>query len=615
MANDSGSYDEATRARRFAMAQALLAPNKQPITHWAQGLSELGEGLLGGYQFADLKNEAAKEKHDSAAELAKYFGQAAPAAPEQAGGFQKLASLFNSGGSAPAMPAGQQIASAFGATGVQPSAPAPQTAQPMGNLPAMPPPVSGSAAPAVSVDTSGPSPLDGAQWPAGPVGAPNSKYGSAIASIESGGKYDKLGPMTGGDRAYGKYQVMGNNIPEWSRAALGQELTPQQFLASPEAQEAVFNHRFGQYVDKYGPEGASKAWFAGEKGMNNPNAKDVLGTSVASYGSKFMNALGDAPASQAISQALQGGASGAPTTAAPVQVAQAGQPSAEIYRLLSSKNPTLKAIGGAMLQQQMKPSEFGFQSQPDGTILRTNPRTGTVEPIYQGATKPTFGVVGKDADGKETYGFIDAAKGKITPVDSPKGATEGDTITGPDGKQIPIPAGVDRKTFKNEISKTVADAATGKKTEVQGAAEQFANRLETAEKNFSGLEKEASGVSGATQTVAGKIPVVGSALQGANFQKMEQAKSQFITALLRKESGAAIGKEEFTRYDKEFFPQPGDKPEVVAQKAEARRVAIDAMKKTAGPGYKSPTETLKQRTTKSIGGKNYYQENGQWFEE
>jgi hypothetical protein len=53
-----------------------------------------------------------------------------------------------------------------------------------------------------------------------------------------------------------------------------------------------FKGRFGQYAQKYGPEGAAKAWFAGEKGMNNPNAKDQLGTSVQSYADRFTKAYG-----------------------------------------------------------------------------------------------------------------------------------------------------------------------------------------------------------------------------------------------------------------------------------------------------------------------------------
>lgn len=129
------------------------------------------------------------------------------------------------------------------------------------------------------------------------LSSPN--YGSAIASVESGGRYDLLGPQTKGDRAYGKYQIMGNNIGPWSQEILGQAVTPDQFLANPQLQDAIFQGKFGQYVAKYGPEGAARAWFAGEGGMNNPNAKDVLGTTVSGYGAKFMKALGAPQAPEA----------------------------------------------------------------------------------------------------------------------------------------------------------------------------------------------------------------------------------------------------------------------------------------------------------------------------
>ena len=114
-------------------------------------------------------------------------------------------------------------------------------------------------------------------------------YGRAIASIESGGSYNKLGPVIPrtGDRAYGKYQVMGQNVPEWTQAALGRAMTPQEFLKDTIAQELVFKHRFGNYVQKYGPSGAARAWFAGEGGMNNPGASDPLGTTVSEYERRF----------------------------------------------------------------------------------------------------------------------------------------------------------------------------------------------------------------------------------------------------------------------------------------------------------------------------------------
>lgn len=141
-----------------------------------------------------------------------------------------------------------------------------------------------------------------------------SAFADAISSVESGGNYKAIGPDTGGgNRALGKYQVMASNVGPWSREVLGREVTPQEFLSNPQLQDQIFSAKFGSYVEKYGPEGAAKAWFAGEKGMNDPNRRDILGTSVADYGRKFMNALGPsqanaAPVSQAVAPAATRGA-------------------------------------------------------------------------------------------------------------------------------------------------------------------------------------------------------------------------------------------------------------------------------------------------------------------
>lgn len=133
----------------------------------------------------------------------------------------------------------------------------------------------------------------------------------AIKTIESGsaaGNYSALGPITkNGDRAYGAYQVMGNNIPSWTQKYYGQSLTPQQFLGNRTAQDAVFNGEFGRLAAKHGPEGAARAWFAGEGGMNNLTNTDGI-TSVGKYGQKFSqyygagaNSPGDAMAAQGFS--------------------------------------------------------------------------------------------------------------------------------------------------------------------------------------------------------------------------------------------------------------------------------------------------------------------------
>ena len=131
-------------------------------------------------------------------------------------------------------------------------------------------------------------------------------YRNAIASIESGGNYQAIGPTTNGDRPYGKYQIMGRNIPEWSKEVLGYEVTPEQFLASPQIQDAVFDGKFGGYVAKYGPIGAAQAWLGGPGSVGKTGRKDVLGTSVGQYGQKFARALGLPSSSYSVGPGFRG---------------------------------------------------------------------------------------------------------------------------------------------------------------------------------------------------------------------------------------------------------------------------------------------------------------------
>ena len=105
-----------------------------------------------------------------------------------------------------------------------------------------------------------------------------------IASFESGNKYGALGPVIkSGDRAYGRYQVMGNNIPSWTKSALGTSMTPQQFLSDPAAQDKVALHQMANHYKKYGNAAdVASIWFSGRPARNN-TSKDILGTSVPGY--------------------------------------------------------------------------------------------------------------------------------------------------------------------------------------------------------------------------------------------------------------------------------------------------------------------------------------------
>lgn len=57
--------------------------------------------------------------------------------------------------------------------------------------------------------------------------------------------------------------------------------------------------------------------------------------------------------------------------------------------LMNPNTPApMKQMAAQSLQTLMKPPEYGFETLPDGTILRSDPRTGTVQPVYQGKPKP-----------------------------------------------------------------------------------------------------------------------------------------------------------------------------------------------------------------------------------
>lgn len=129
-----------------------------------------------------------------------------------------------------------------------------------------------------------------------PAGFDMARAKAASANIESGGKYDALGPVTkNGDRAYGKYQVMGANIPSWTKEAFGKPMTPEEFLADPAAQEKVYEQQFGKNVAKYGNVAdAASVWFTGKPLAQAGNVSDVLGTTAPQYVSKFMAGYGGA---------------------------------------------------------------------------------------------------------------------------------------------------------------------------------------------------------------------------------------------------------------------------------------------------------------------------------
>lgn len=115
---------------------------------------------------------------------------------------------------------------------------------------------------------------------------------AGIVNVESGGSknpYTSISiPSKNGDRAYGYSQIMGANIPSWTREALGHPLTPQQYLSNPEAQVQTTQYHVNKLLQQgYSPQEVGSIWFSGRTTDKAGNAKDAYGTSVSQYLEKF----------------------------------------------------------------------------------------------------------------------------------------------------------------------------------------------------------------------------------------------------------------------------------------------------------------------------------------
>lgn len=126
-------------------------------------------------------------------------------------------------------------------------------------------------------------------------------------------------------------------------------------------------------------------------------------------------------------------------------------------------------------------------------------------------------------------------------------------------------------------------------TEGQANAAGFSDRMINANNTIANLESEGTDKE---QAVRNSIPLIGNYLTSEGFQSYDRAKRDFINAQLRRESGAAIGRDEYASADKQYFPQPGDSAQVLKDKAQARALAIQAMTRSAGPSYSAPKQEV-----------------------
>lgn len=134
----------------------------------------------------------------------------------------------------------------------------------------------------------------------------------------------------------------------------------------------------------------------------------------------------------------------------------------------------------------------------------------------------------------------------------------------------------------------------------------FANRMTESNNILNELAGKGVYRSSDIQRGAEKVPLIGGALSAAanaivaspDQQRVDQAKRDFINATLRKESGAAIGQSEFDNAERQYFPQIGDSPEVIAQKAANREQAIAGVSASIPSRYRNQNpDAIRQSTT------------------
>ena len=186
------------------------------------------------------------------------------------------------------------------------------------------------------------------------------------------------------------------------------------------------------------------------------------------------------------------------------------------------------------------------------------------------------------------------------------------------GAAAAVPAAAGSSRGSVNVTDSAAPAAAGARTQLmgkaqaltesQGNATAFGMRMSEAHSVLKNLESKGetgTGVIGGTVGgVAGLVPLIGDKLTAGvdnifnvlpgvlggyspEQQQVLNGRINFITAVLRKESGASIQPSEFATAERLYFPKPGDSDVVIKQKQKARELAIQAMKIQAGPGAKN----------------------------
>ena len=118
----------------------------------------------------------------------------------------------------------------------------------------------------------------------------------------------------------------------------------------------------------------------------------------------------------------------------------------------------------------------------------------------------------------------------------------------------------------------------------QSNAALFGRRMQQSEEIFKALNNSGFDRASRVQSLKELLPTE---FQGEDLRKQSQAERNFVSAVLRRESGAAIADHEFTSAEQQYFERPGDTEDIKKIKAANRQQAIEGLKVGAGPAWEA----------------------------
>lgn len=205
-------------------------------------------------------------------------------------------------------------------------------------------------------------------------------------------------------------------------------------------------------------------------------------------------------------------------------------------------------------------------------------------------------------DGKEVYMSPGEAvrTGAEAPASAEKALIEGTANVGGQAVQVfrkpndsqyftvdGVPVPPDVQVFDKARPVGTNDQIGMKNTEFSDRNAIFYNRASPADANMNALLKEGFVPNGKDYELllggAGEMMpmTVSNALVSDQGRQFYNSAMNFMLSVLRPDTGAAFGKEEFANYARVFIPLPGDDPQTIANKATARSTALAALQGTS----------------------------------